>query len=449
MYCEANIPLQTEVALLCQDYQTTMSALTITFENKDYTLSMAQKFLEQKNRSIRQDVYLKMVLSRAQVAQSVEQIFVKLLVLRNKLAENCGFANYRDYKFVELGRTDYSVADCKNFHKAIQTIVLPIQNDMYKLRQMRLGVEKLMPYDLDLSIWVDSITYFNTIDDLVSNTKLVLKAIDSRFLDFFTLLEDAQRLDLESRKNKAPGGFNCPLPESKIPFIFMNASGSITDFVTLLHESGHAFHNILCFDLPYSGLKDYGMEIAELASMSIELISSSYWHLVINDEKTLLASKIILFERVVQSLISIAMVDAFQHKIYENQSCLQPQDLGRIWQDLVYEYKSQSICFEGFESYIPMGWHKILHIFEVPFYYIEYGIAQLGAVQLWKQHQINPSQTIQNLVSALKLGGTQSTKDLYCTAGVSFDFSEDTIKDAMDMVHNELVCLYNQIKSYV
>jgi oligoendopeptidase F len=245
------------------------------------------------------------------------------------------------------------------------------------------------------------------------------------------------RFDLESRKGKAPGGYNCPLAETGAPFIFMNASGQMGDLTTMVHEGGHAIHSFLAHPLKLSAFKDYPMEIAEVASMSMELFTMDHWDLFFENKNDLARAVEHQLERVITIFPWIATIDKFQHWIYENPRHTL-EERKQQWMDILDEFSSQSVDWTGLEHFREFGWQKQLHLYEVPFYYIEYGIAQLGALGLWMQYKRNKENALQNYIQALSLGGTRTLPELYAAAGLKFNFAKDQIKLLMDFVGEEM-----------
>ena len=250
-------------------------------------------------------------------------------------------------------------------------------------------------------------------------------------------MESIKHLDLESRKGKAPGGYNMPLAESGAPFIFMNAAGQMSDVTTMVHESGHAVHSFLAHPLPLNGFKEYPTEMAEVASMAMELFTMDHWHVFFSNEEDLKRAKRHHLERVITIFPWIATIDKFQHWIYENANHT-VQERTEAWMNILNEFSSSAINYSGLMPYRNIGWQRQLHLFEVPFYYIEYGIAQLGAIGMWMQYKQDKEKAISNYIQALSLGGTKTLPELYKAAGLSFDFSPEKIKTLMDFVRQEL-----------
>ena len=253
-------------------------------------------------------------------------------------------------------------------------------------------------------------------------------------------MKELGHLDLESRKGKAPGGYNCPLAESGAPFIFMNAAGQMHDVTTMVHEGGHAVHSFLSHPLKLSGFKEYPMEIAEVASMAMELFTMDYWE-VFFAEKDLTRAKEHQLERTISIFPWIATIDKFQHWVYENPNHT-GEERTEKWTEILNEFSTNTVDFTGLEEYRKISWQRQLHLFEVPFYYIEYGIAQLGAIGLWKQFKRNKEQAMLNYMNALSLGGTRTLPGLYEAAGLELNLSPDYIKSLMEFVDDE----YNRTK---
>ena len=254
-------------------------------------------------------------------------------------------------------------------------------------------------------------------------------------------MNDLKHFDLESRKGKAPGGYNCPLAESGAPFIFMNAAGQMSDVTTMVHEGGHAIHSFLAHPLSLTAFKEYPMEMAEVASMSMELFTMNHWQSFFDNEEDLNRAKEHQLERTITIFPWIAIIDKFQHWVYENPMHT-IEERTSSWKNIVAEFSTDSIDYSGLDMYRAIGWQRQLHLFEVPFYYIEYGIAQLGAIGMWMQYQINPKQALENYMNALSLGGTKTLPELYKTAGIEFNFSPNYVKKLMDFTNQELEKLY-------
>jgi len=438
LFREENIQLQAESAVLQQQYGQITGAMMITVNGKEYTLQQAAKFLENPDRSLREEVYRKIQERRLESKPQLNELFDKLVKLRTQQARNADFDNYRDFRFKELGRFDYTKEDCFQFHEAVKQHVLPLVNEIYQRKKEELKLDELRPWDLDAEPEGQSpLRPFQTADELLDKSISCFNQLDPFFAQCLVKMKDINQFDLESRKGKAPGGYNCPLPETGAPFIFMNAAGQMHDVTTMVHEGGHAVHSFLAHPLELTGFKEYPMEIAEVASMAMELFSMDHWESFFADPAELKRAKIHQLERVISIFPWIAIIDKFQHWIYEHPSHTHEERTG-AWTDILAEFQDSVIDYSGLEKFRQNAWQRQLHLYEVPFYYIEYGIAQLGAIGMWMQYKKDPGQALQNYCNALALGGTKTLPELYKTAGLEFDFSPSRIKVLMDFVKTEM-----------
>lgn len=437
LFREENIPLFTEVDKLSNEYGKISGAMTIEHDGQTLTLQQAQKLLQSNDRNLRKEVFEKIQNRRLEDKEKLEDLFDKLLKLRHQIALNAGFDNFRDYMMRSLGRFDYGVKDCEDFHQAIAKVIVPIMRKIHQERAEKLNLS-LRPYDLDVPIAGDApLKPFETAQELLDKSIATLNAVDSYFGECVRIMEVMNHLDLDSRVGKRPGGYNMPLPEIGVPFIFMNAAGTQSDVVTMLHEAGHAIHSFLTKDLTYDFDKNFGSEVAELASMSMELMTMDNWDQFYEDKELLKRAKREQMERVLSVLPWIGIVDKFQHWIYTHPTHTRDERKA-AWRKISDEFSTRQVNWEGYEHILDYNWHRQLHIFEVPFYYIEYGIAQLGAVGVWKNFRENPAKAVEQYQAALALGGTASIPEVYQAAGVPFDFSEQNISALAGLLESEL-----------
>lgn len=438
LFREENIPLQAEMAVLQQQFGQITGAMMVTVNGQEYTLQQAGKFLESHDRKLREEVYMKIVQRRMEDKEKLDELYDKLISIRNTEAKNAGFNNYRDYRFKELGRFDYTKEDCFKFHDAVKQHVLPIVNKIHERRKKALGVDSLRPWDIEAEpAGTEPLHPFKTGDELLEKSVACFKKLRPFFGDCLEKMKTMHHLDLESRKGKAPGGYNCPLAESGAPFIFMNAAGQMHDVTTMVHEGGHAVHSFLAHHLELNGFKEYPMEIAEVASMAMELFSMDQWETFFSNEEDLKRAKIHQLERVITIFPWIAIIDKFQHWVYEHPAHSH-EERTAAWANILNEFKDDVIDYSGLDLYRIYAWQRQLHLYEVPFYYIEYGIAQLGAIGMWMQYKENKEQALDNYCKALSLGGTKTLPELYKAAGLEFDFSPGKIKVLMDFVNAEM-----------
>jgi oligoendopeptidase F len=438
LFRESNIPLQAEASVLQQQYGTIAGKMMIEHEGQEYTLQQAAKFLEHEDRSVRETVYKKIAERRYEDKEALNDLYSKLIALRHQIALNAGFSNYRDYKFAEMGRFDYKPEACFDFHNAVQEAVLPLINDIYTEQAKRLGIDIMKPWDTEAEpAGIHPLRPFTDGKDLLKKSITCLDQLDPFFGDCLRKMDELNHLDLDSRKGKAPGGYNMPLAESGAPFIFMNAAAQMSDLTTMVHEAGHAIHSFLAHELPLTGFKEYPTEMAEVASMSMELFTMDHWETFFDSEEEMKRAKRHQLERVITIFPWIAIIDKFQHWVYEHPNhTLEERE--ENWINILNKFTSTAIDHSGLEKFRYYGWQKQLHLFEVPFYYIEYGIAQLGAIGMWKQYKENPKQALDNYKYALSLGGTKTLPELYKAAGIDFDFSHKNISELMLFVKNEL-----------
>ena len=438
LFREENIPIMAELAVLQHQYGVITGKMSIEVNGQGYTLQQASKFFESHDRKLREEVYLKVQERRLQDKLELNNLFTELIKKRNQEALNAGYENYRDFKFKELGRFDYTKEDTFRFHESVKLHVLPLVDKIFQHKKEKLSLETLRPWDIEAEPeGTKPLTPFETGEELLNKSVEVFTRLRPFFGDCLRQMNSMKHLDLESRNGKAPGGYNMPLAESGAPFIFMNAAKSMHDVTTMVHEGGHAIQSFLTHSLELSSFKEYPMEIAEVASMSMELFSMDHWDVFFDNKEDLQRAKEHQLERVITIFPWIAVIDKFQHWIYENPTHT-VQERSQKWMEIFREFSDNVIDYSGLEKYIENGWQKQLHLFEVPFYYIEYGIAQLGAIGLWMQYKKDPEKALDNYVKALSLGGTKTLPELYKAAGLKFDFSPENIKSLMEFVNEEL-----------
>lgn len=438
LFREENIPLFAGLSVMQQQYGAIAGKMTVEVEGREYTLQQASKFLESHDRALRETVYRKVNERRFQDKDALDDLFTQLVRKRHQVALNAGYANYRDYSFVAKGRFDYTKEDCFDFHEGVKQHVLPLVDEINRKKRNKLQLDVLKPWDTEAEPeGVQPLRPFENGKELLKKSIQCFNRLRPFFADCLRKMDQLQHLDLDSRKGKAPGGYNMPLAESGAPFIFMNAAGQMHDVTTIVHEGGHAIHSFLAHHLELSAFKEYPIEMAEVASMSMELFSMEYWDSFFNDPKDLERAKEHQLERVITVMPWIATIDKFQHWIYENPFHTVEERKTR-WMEILREFSSTEIDFNGLEQYREISWQRQLHLFEVPFYYIEYGIAQLGAIGMWKQFKENREKALDNYMKALSLGGTKPLPELYEAAGLKFDFSPAYIKELIAFVHGEM-----------
>jgi oligoendopeptidase F len=433
-----NIPLFTELQNLSSEYQATVGAMTVEIDGQVKTLQQASVLLENTDRSLREITYLKLQERRFQDHEKMDELFNKMLGIRHQIAVNAGFENFRDYSFAALKRFDYTPKDCFDFHEAVAETVVPILNDLTLERKQAMKLDELRPYDKAVDTeGRPALHPFKGGEDLLNKTIECFSRMSPYLGECLRIMKRMGRLDLESRVGKAPGGYNYPLEETGFPFIFMNASSLMRDVITMLHEGGHAVHSIVTKDLALNTFRNFPSEVAELASMSMELISMDNWDVYFDNEDDLKRAKIQHLEDIISTLPWVATVDKFQHWIYENPTHTTAQRT-EAWLRIYEQFADSVTDWTDLVKYKAAMWHKQLHIFELPFYYIEYGIAQLGAIGVWKNYKQNPEKGLEGYLNALKLGYTKPMGEIYAAANIPFDFSKEHIASLMDFVRGEL-----------
>ena len=437
LFREENIPLFTQINTETQKYAQISGAMTVEMEGKELTLQQAGVILQSTDRGKREEAYRKISARRLKDKQELDELFSKLVGLRHQVSMNAGFTNFRDYMFKSYGRFDYTPQDCFDFHDAIASEVVPILNELSKERKEKLKVASLRPWDKAVDPeGREPLQAFENGSDLTEKAIACFHRLDPFLGQCLEIMKSMGHLDLESRKGKAPGGYNYPLAEIGVPFIFMNATSTMRDMTTIMHEGGHAVHNFLTKDLPLSDFKSPPMEVAELASMSMELISMDAWDIFFPDAEDLKRAKREQLEDIIETLPWVATIDQFQHWIYENPTH-SLDDRKKNWNAVFARYADTVTDWSGLEEGRDYGWQKQLHLYEVPFYYIEYGMAQLGAIALWRNYKLNKDQGLEGYMNALKLGNLTTIPEIYKAANIRFDFSKTYIKELMDFVKEE------------
>jgi oligoendopeptidase F len=437
IFREENVPLMAEIATESQKYGSIVGSMSVEIDGKELTLQQAANFIKNPDRSVRENAFLKINEVRSKHTAELDELFDKLIALRHKVAVNASFDNFRDYMFAALGRFDYTPADCFAFHDAIQTEVMPLVKAFNEKRKAELGFD-LKPWDMEVDTQNrEALEPFTTGEDLLAKTVKCFKKVDDYFAWCITTMDNMDRLDLESRKGKAPGGYNYPMAETSVPFIFMNAASSTRDVETMVHEGGHAVHSFLSKDLELAAFKNCPSEVAELASMSMELISYEGQDEFYTTNEDFNRAKEEHLEGIIKILPWIATIDKFQHWIYSNptQTAAERRD---YWVQLSKDFGTGMVDWTGFEHIQAYTWQKQLHLYEVPFYYIEYGMAQLGALAVWKNYIADKPTALAQYKAALSLGYTKTIGDIYKTAGIEFNFTAPYIKQLMAFVKVEL-----------
>ncbi|GAB6459238.1 M3 family oligoendopeptidase [Bacillus cereus] len=441
LFCEENIELEIKEDKLVTEYFEITGGLSGIWDGEEKTITELQSYLQDSNRDIRKKA--KTIISEQflSVEKELQNILNQLIEIRHQKAKNIQLENYRDYMFKKYERFDYSAKDCYELAESIRKYVVPLKDKILLEKKEKLQVNTLRPWD------VSAVTPDQKIlkpianeNDLIEKSTHIFNKLDVEFSTLLNRLNKHDCLDLTSRKGKAAGGFCEYLPASQLSFIFMNLNYTQDDIITFIHEMGHSIHNELIKSLKLRQYIEIPAETAELASMTMELFSLNYWDTFYTDKKDLKQAKINFFKDVISYLPVMLIVDQFQHWLYENPTHTS-EERNEKYLQLQKHYQSNVIHIDGYENWIATSWLPVLHIFEVPFYYIEYAIAQLGALQMYKQYKEDPKQALENYKKALSLGSSQSIKEVYDAAVIRFDFSGETIKELMRFVEKELEVL--------
>jgi oligoendopeptidase F len=442
LYRRENVPLETEEARLGQQYQKLCGSLTVPFRGAERTLAQMGRYLEEPDRPLRQEAWELTANRRLREAERFEDIFEQLLKLREKIAANAGYPNYLEYAFQMRGRFDYTPADCRKFHDAVEKEIMPVVKQLQSERRGHLGLQSLRPWDLSVDpLNRPSLKPFEKVEDLVAGAQKIFDQIDSRLAADFQMMQRLRLLDLDNRKGKAPGGYQSTLSESRLPFIFMNAVGIHRDVETILHEAGHAFHAVAARREELHAYRTAPIEFCEVASMSMELLGSEFVEAFYPEAEARRARRDHL-EGIVAIFPWIATVDAFQHWIYSHPGHSRAERR-QAWLGLMDRFGGE-VDWSGYEEARANLWHRQLHIFLHPFYYLEYGIAQLGALQVWANSRRDKRRALRAYQRALALGGSRPLPELFAAAGCRFDFTRRAIKPLMRLVNSELTMLKSE-----
>ncbi|PFE91748.1 oligoendopeptidase F [Bacillus thuringiensis] len=441
LFCEENIELEIKEDKLITEYFEITGGLSGIWDGEEKTITELQSYLQDSNRDTRKKA--KTIISEQflSVEKELQNILNQLIEIRHQKAKNIQLENYRDYMFKKYERFDYSAKDCYELAESIRKYVVPLKDKILLEKKDKLQLDTLRPWDVS-AVTPDQkvLKPIANENDLIEKSTHIFNKLDVEFSALLNRMYKHNCLDLTSRKGKAAGGFCEYLPASQLSYIFMNLNYTQDDIVTFIHEMGHSIHNELIKPLKLRQYIEIPAETAELASMTMELFSLNYWDTFYTDKKDLKQAKINFFKDVISYLPIMLIVDQFQHWLYENPSHTS-EERNEKYLQLQKHYQSSVIHIDGYENWIATSWLPVLHIFEVPFYYIEYAIAQLGALQMYKQYKGDPKQALENYKKALSLGSSQSIKEVYDAAGIRFDFSGETIKELMLFVEKELELL--------
>jgi len=436
LFREENIPLETQINLEIQKYQKITGAMSVKYKGKTRTMQQMAPYLQSPNRKEREETWRLLTERRLQDAEALDAAFDKLFSLRIQIAKNADCKNYLGYIFKAKHRFDYTPQDCKNFHESIEKIILPLQKEILKQRAAKMGISKLRPWDLGCDPFGrPALKPFKTGAELVSKCGNLFSRLNPQWKKWYAILEKKHLIDADSRLGKAPGGYQIAFDKSRVPFIFMNAAGTNQDVYTLLHECGHAFHQFAMAEQKLFAFRDIPSEFAEVASMSLELLGAADLQDFYKAED-FRRSRLEALQDIISLFPWVAIIDAFQHELYSRRGHT-AKDRKEIWLSLQERFDT-GVDWSGLKKARSYLWQKQLHLFEVPFYYVEYGIAQLGALQIYANAKKDKNLAVQNLIKAECLGSSKPLPELFNTAGIKFDFSPKTIEPLALMIWEEI-----------
>ena len=442
IFRKENIPLGVEQTKLVTESQTINGAMTVEFNGNEYTLPEMRRFLESNERAIREGAWKAVSDRRMQDEERLSEIFDELIVIRSKIARNAGFDTYTDYMFRAMERFDYTKEDCLEFHDAIEAVCVPLMREINSQRVVSLDLDFLMPWDVNEKTGVGPdlqerapLKPFDNVGEMVEKLSTLFHNMSEDLGEKFDMLVEMDTLDLDTRKGKAPGGYQYYLQKSRVPFIFMNAAGLQGDLETMIHEAGHAFHSIYCSHLELIGERGYPIEFAEVASMSMELMTQEQWG-EFYDEEEANRAKMGHLEGVIFLLPWIATIDSFQHWIYSNPEHTR-EERARVWNSIRDRFGS-NMNWEEYTKFRDVSWQQQGHLFGVPFYYVEYGIAQLGALQLWRTQRKDPEKALSDYSNAMRLGNTKTLPELFTAADIKLGFDERHLSSLIQEVRTAM-----------
>ncbi|RMD88133.1 MAG: M3 family oligoendopeptidase [Candidatus Dadabacteria bacterium] len=439
IFRDENVKLNTEDTRLCAEYERITGDMEIEFRGRRLTLEEAQALLREPDRNLREEVWKKIFERWHKDHDKLDELYGRMVALRHQIAQNAGFRNFRDYTFTKKGRFDYTPEDCKRLHDAVEKVVVPVARKIVEERRKALGLQSVRPWDLSVDpLGRPPLKPYRDVNDLIAKVTATMRIIDPELANYVADMAGNGDLDLSARPGKAGGGYTMSFDRLRRPFIFMNEAGTHRDVMTLFHELGHSFHALLCRDDPLLEYRHAPIEFAEVASMGNELFAINHLEDFYTPEDVKRALRDTL-EEIILFLPYCMTVDAFQHWVYLNPSA-SSAERDQKWAELSQRF-STGVEWSGFEEIMESGWHYKSHIFVLPFYYIEYAISQLGALQLWRKYRENPQDAVFRYKHALSLGGSRPLPELFAAAGIKFDFSEALIREVVEDLQKELAAL--------
>lgn len=438
IFRKENIPLSVEQTKLVTEAQAINGAMSVEYNGEEYTIPEMRAFLESNDRAVREGAWKAVADRRVEDEERLSEIFDELIAIRNKIALNAGFNTYTDYMFRAMERFDYTKEDCLEFHDAIESVCVPLMREINSRREESLGLGDLRPWDVNEKTGVGPdlegrapLKPFTDVKEMVDKLSILFHKMSLDLGEKFDMLVEMDTLDLDTRKGKAPGGYQYYLQKSRVPFIFMNAAGLQGDLETMIHEAGHAFHSIYCGHLELIGERSYPIEFAEVASMSMELMTQDLWGEFYGPEEVNRA-RLGHLEGVIFLLPWIATIDSFQHWIYSNPEHTR-EERKFAWNAIRNRFGS-NMDWGDYKIHRDTSWQQQGHLFGVPFYYVEYGIAQLGALQLWRTQRKDPDKALSDYSNGMTLGNTKTLPELFSAADIELGFGEEHLSSLIKEV---------------
>jgi len=438
IFRKENIPLSVEQTKLVTEAQAINGAMSVEYNGEEYTIPEMRAFLESNDRAVREGAWKAVADRRIEDEERLSEIFDELIAIRNKIALNAGFDTYTDYMFRAMERFDYTKEDCLEFHDAIESVCVPLMREINSRREESLGLGGLRPWDVNEKTGVGPdlegrapLKPFSDVKEMVDKLSILFHKMSLDLGEKFDMLVEMDTLDLDTRKGKAPGGYQYYLQKSRVPFIFMNAAGLQGDLETMIHEAGHAFHSMYCGHLELIGERSYPIEFAEVASMSMELMTQEQWGEFYGPEEVNRA-RLGHLEGVIFLLPWIATIDSFQHWIYSNPEHTR-EERKFAWNAIRDRFGS-NMDWGDYKIHRDTSWQQQGHLFGVPFYYVEYGIAQLGALQLWRTQRKDPGKALSDYSNGMTLGNTKTLPELFSAADIELGFGEEHLSSLIKEV---------------
>lgn len=438
IFRKENIPLSVEQTKLVTEAQAINGAMSVEYNGEEYTIPEMRAFLESNDRAVRKGAWKAVADRRIEDEERLSEIFDELIAIRNKIALNAGFDTYTDYMFRAMERFDYTKEDCLEFHDAIESVCVPLMREINSRREESLGLGGLRPWDVNEKTGVGPdlegrapLKPFSDVKEMVDKLSILFHKMSLDLGEKFDMLVEMDTLDLDTRKGKAPGGYQYYLQKSRVPFIFMNAAGLQGDLETMIHEAGHAFHSMYCGHLELIGERSYPIEFAEVASMSMELMTQEQWGEFYGPEEVNRA-RLGHLEGVIFLLPWIATIDSFQHWIYSNPEHTR-EERKFAWNAIRDRFGS-NMDWGDYKIHRDTSWQQQGHLFGVPFYYVEYGIAQLGALQLWRTQRKDPGKALSDYSNGMTLGNTKTLPELFSAADIELGFGEEHLSSLIKEV---------------